>query len=284
MRQIKYLIKEAKQNTNTVDAEAISDAHCVRLLNRSQSFIQAYIYNQNVSSRILRATSTFDTQMGIDTYELPFNVYATNGIVSVQQKVISGLYTNYFNIKRITDKNRGDMLGYLLSDNKMILTPMPQQPQTLVVTYTRTAPSIGISYGTISAVTPTTLTLAVGYQDMTGVDDYFTVVNFDGEIIARKLIISQTGNTLTLSDTTDILVGMFVVPGEYSSTHCSLPNEFEAPLIMALETLINARLSSSDIPVSKAFSEMQLDQIAEMYAEDTSDAVTPPVVEFKEWV
>lgn len=91
MRKVRYLIDEAKANTNTIDAEAITDALCSKLLTRAQSFIQAYIFNQNVNSKILRGETEFTTTTGQDTYDLPFDIYAVNSVIAVQQKITSGI-------------------------------------------------------------------------------------------------------------------------------------------------------------------------------------------------
>lgn len=280
MRQLKYLIKEAKQNTNTTDAEAISDALCVRLLNRAQEYIQAYLFTQNVESKLFRGQATFNMVSGVDTYQLPFNVYATNSINMVAYKHEN----KYSQIRQIAEKSRDMISGYFCSDNKIIFNPMPTQPHTIFLSYTKRLPSLGLSYGKIQTVNVGSIVLEAGFQDMTDIDDFFTVVDSTGKVIVYNLPVSQVGNTLTLASTTGILVGMFVVPGYYATTHCQLPNEFESSMIMALESMINARLSSTDLPMSKAFSDETLNQIGEMYAENTTDDFMPPIVEYSEWV
>jgi len=285
MRQVKYLISEARENTNTTDSEAITVSLCNRLLNRCQDFIRAFLSSENVESRILTGTYEFTTVNGQDTYELPFDTYAVNSTNALQQKIPNGLYVNYWTIKNISEKNRGTRSGYILNNNNLILSPVPTTPMNLVLSYKKKLPTLATSYGQIITVTPnTSIELDTGYTSLTGVDDFFCVVDFNGNVISRNNVVDQTGDTILMPDTTDVLVGMFVVPGKCASTHCQLPDEFEAPLIMALENLINARLSSVDLPVSKAMSEEMLDQIAKMYAENKGDDMMPPILEYQEWV
>jgi hypothetical protein len=51
-----------------------------------------------------------------------------------------------------------------------------------------------------------------------------------------------------------------------------------------LEVLINARLSSTDLPISDAISKAQMESLAETFADNTSDPIIPPIQEFGEWV
>lgn len=281
MRNTKYLIKEAKQSTNTTDQEAITDALCIRYLNRAQDFIQSFLANQGLAKRVLRGTTEISVVSGTDTYALPHDIYGKNTVNSVMIKE-NNLYSP---LTQIGEKGRSTTSGYFLSNGNIVLTPMPQTPFTLEVSYVKKAPAIGKSYGTIqSVVANTSLTLAVGYTDMEDVfDDYFSVVNFDGEVIRYGILIDQTAAVLTVSDTTDIVAGMYVVPGKYATTHCQLPDELEGSLVMALETMINARLSSTDIPVSKVFSDEMLSEIVSMFAENGTDTFQPPIVEYSEW-
>lgn len=282
MRNTKYLIKEAKQNTNTVDAQAISDDLCVRLLNRIQDFIQANLANKNIENKLFRGQAGFTTVSGVDTYQLPFDVYAKN---SVNNLFIRD-NNSYSPVQLMAEKARGTTQGYFCSDDKIILSPMPSSEVNMFLSYTKKLPAIGRAYGDIlSVATNTSLTLAPGYENMEDVfDDYFSVVDSDGEVIRYGLEIEQTAGIITLTDTTDILAGMSVVPGKYATTHCQLPDELEGALVAALEVLIFARLSSTDVSVSKAISAEFLDEIGQMFAENGSDSFMPPLTEYTEWV
>lgn len=283
MRQNKYLIKEAKQNTNTVDNEAISDELCIRLMNRCQDFIMAHLYNKNIKTKIFRETMEFTTNFNQDEYDLPVDVYATNSINNIS--VVNG-YQNqrtFFPIKQISEKDRGVKSGYFVTRTKIVLSPVPNSNQTLLVSYTKKMAELGITYGTVQSLTGTTITLAVGYKSMTDVSDFFSVVDSLGNIIVKNLPVSQIGAVLTVPSTTGVLVGMIVVPGAVATTHCQLPDAMESTLIFMLEKLINARLSSTDLPVQSTLTKDQLDELAEMYSDNSGDSFMPPIVEYTEW-
>lgn len=282
MRNVKYLIREAKQSTNTTDAEAITSNLCVRFLNRMQDYVQAYLSNQNIENKLFRGQATFSTVANVDTYQLPFDIYARNSVNTLMHKENN----NYSPIALIAEKARGSTSGYFCSDNNIILSPMPTSASSLFLSYTKKLPAIGRSFGKIATVnTGVSIVLDTSYEVMTDVfDDYFSVVDVNGKVIKYGTLIAQTGSTVLMADTIDVLVGMFVVPGFYATTHCQLPDELEGAIIMGLETLINARLSSTDIPISGALSKDQLDQIGEMFAENGADSFTPPIIEYTEWV
>lgn len=283
MRQNKYLIKEAKQNTNTTDAEAISDELCARLLNRCQSFIYSFLINKNIKTKIFRSEESIQTSTSQSEYNLPSDIYAVNAIVNIQKVNGSGTTTTYEPVRQISEKDRGVKAGYFVTRNKIVLSPIPYSSFSLLVAYTRKLPELGISYGTVQSTTPTSITLAAGYGDMNNVADYFTVVNSNGEIIVSGLPVNQSGAVLTVPSSSGVSAGMTVVPGYKSTTHCQLPDELESSLIFMLERLINARLSSSDLSVSSALTEEQLSDIAEMFADNSGDSFMPPIVEYTEW-
>lgn len=281
MRKVAYLIREARQNTNTTDVESITDFLCVSLLNRAQEFIQAFLFTRNVESKLFRTQYTQTVSAGTDTYALPSDIYAKNSVNNVMYK--NG--DTYSPLRQIAEKSRGITSGYFLSDGNIILSEMPTSSFELSISYTRRLTRIGQSYGTVQSVTPNTkITLVAGYTSMTGIDDFFCVVDVNGTIIRSGLVVDQTGADLALSDTTSITAGMFVVPGSYVTTICELPDELESAMIMSLETMINARMSSKDIQISKPLTDEMLAQIGSMFEDNTTDIFMPPIVEYAEWV
>jgi len=282
MRQTKYLIKEAKQNTNTVDTEAISDELCSRLLNRCQDYIMAELYSRNIKTKIFRGTMSLSYVSGTDTYALPEDIYAVNSISSIQQVIGVGANATYSPVRQISEKDRGIKSGYFVTKESIIFSGNYQSSQTMLVSYTKKLPTLSVSYGTVASFDATTITLAAGYTSLTNIDDYFSVVNFSGAVLVDGLTVNQTLGVLT-TPTTGVVVGSFVVPGIYASTHSALPNELESTLIFMLEKLIDARLSSSDVKISAILSAEQINQIAEMFSDNSGDSFMPPVLEYTEW-
>lgn len=280
MRKTQFIINEARQNTNTVDVESITDDLCVRLLNRSQEFIQALLFTQGIESKIFRSSYVQAISAGIDTYSLPFDIYAKNSVNNLMH--ING--NRYSKMDQISEKARGTSVGYFLSDSSFILSPMPQSPFNISVSYTRRLPAIGTSHGTVLSVVPNTSITLSGFSDMTVIDDYMSIVDANGVIIAKNITTKNTLGTFLVSDTTGITAGMFAVPGKYATTHCQLPDELESALVLSLEAQIMARISSKDILITKPLSDEMISQIGAMFADNTTDTFMPPLTEYTEWV
>jgi hypothetical protein len=284
MRRTEYLINDARLSTNMQDTEAITNYLCTHFLNKSQDFIQALLFTTNNESKIFRGEVVFTTTSGIDTYQLPFDVYAKNSINNVSYLTESGQSKYYSRIAAVSEKNRGSSYGYFTSENKIIFSPVPAGTEKISISYNKKLPSIGIRYGKILTVnTNTSIVLEPGYTTLTGVDDFFSIVDSDGTIIKCGIEVDQATNTLTMTDTTNVLVGHYVVPGKYATTHCRLPDECESAMIMSLQKLILARHSGADLPVEKTFSDEFLQMMSNLFSENDGDDFHPPVTEYTEW-
>lgn len=295
MRRIDYLIKDARLSTNTQDTEAITSYLCLHFLNKAQSFIQSAIFTQNNEAKIFRGEVIFNTVSGIDSYQLPFDVYAKNSINNVAYVVDNGSTRYYSRIQAISEKNRGGVNGYFTSEGKIIFSPIPQNSQKISISYNKKAPSVAKRYGKIVTVnTNSSIVLDVGYgvddyfygsgfEFLDKIDDFYSIVDKDGKIIKCGIEVNQTLGTLLISDTTDVLVGHYVVPGKYATTHCRLPDECEDAMISALQKFIVARMSSTDLPMEKMFSDEFIQSVSALFAENDGDAMTPPVTEYSEW-
>jgi hypothetical protein len=243
------------------------------------------LFTTNNESRIFRGEVVFSLTPGIDTYQLPFDVFAKNSINAVAYITRNGESKYYSRIMAMSEKNRGGASGYFTSEGKIVFSPVPTAAHEVSISYNKRLPSLATRYGKIQTVNSnTSLVLEVGYTLMTDVDDFFTVVDGDGSIIKCGIAVSQTGDTLTLSDTTNILVGHYVVPGKYATSHGRLPDECESGLIFALQKLITARMSSTDIVIEKAFSDEYMGLMKELFAENDGDEMHPPVSEYTEWL
>lgn len=286
MRRLKFLINEARQNTNTTEVENISDALCGQLLSRGQDFIQAFLFSKNVENRLFRAEQTYTANATTTVFALPDDIYAENSVNTVQQITpTSSSSPIYSPIIQIPEQDRSRQFGYFTKNRSIVLSVVPTSPFDILVTYNKKLPTLAVRYGTVSVVAPTTLTLAVGYSDLTTVDDYFTVIDSTGAIIVSNLtIVSQVAGVITVASTTGIIAGMHVVPGKYATDTSQLPSECESAMIYSLELMINAKQSSKDIPVAKTFSEEFLNTIADMFADNSGDTFQPPVTRYSEWV
>jgi hypothetical protein len=241
------------------------------------------LYNRNIKSNIFRGTEELTITPGVDTYDLPFDIYAVNALSSVQQILGAGAQKSFNPVRQISEKDRGLKQGYFVAKKQIIFSPYQTYLTNVLISYTKKLPKLSVSYGSILSVSPTVISLNDDYIDMSSIADSLTVVDSAGNIIVKNIGFVQTDSLLTVASTTGMTAGMIVVPGEYTSTHSELPDECESSLIFMLEKLIQARISSSDINIGSILSKEQLDQIAEMFSDNSGDSFMPPIIEYTEW-
>jgi hypothetical protein len=280
MRNVKFLIKEARQNTNTVDNESIPSDLCIALLNRSLNYLISTLYNMNVRIRLFSKELQL-VENGTRTYDLPWDVYTLNGIINL--RFDSNGYSTF--IDQVSDKNRTDRFGYVVTNGKIHINPKPSTYGDFWLKYSAKTPLFALQGPQITAISAnTSITAADLPDDFSDTTEYYCIVDKFGEIVQSRIYVSQAGTVLLCPDTTGVTTDMFIVPGYYATTHCPLPDELEPVLIQMLEVLINARLSSTDLPISDAISKAQIESLAETFADNSADPITPPILEFREWV
>ena len=117
MKNVKYIIKEAKKNTNSTDKEAIEDEICINLLNRSLRYLIATLYNLNVRTKLFRKEQEYNPYSWVNPiFDLPEDIYAKNAIISL--RVEKDDDCPIF-IPQIADKNRGTKNGYVVLGYKI---------------------------------------------------------------------------------------------------------------------------------------------------------------------
>ncbi len=214
-------------------------------------------------------------------YDLPWDVYTSNGIINIRYE--SNGYNSF--LDQISDKNRTDRAGYVVVGKKIIINPIPVSYGKYHVKYNAKTPLFALQAGTISGIVAnTSITASNISTDFDDTTQWMCVVDKFGEIIKDRIEVIQTGTTFAVSDTDGITTGMYIVSGYYATTHCPLADELEPILINMLEVLINARLSSTDLPISDAISSAQMDSLVETFSSNVSDPIIPPILEFREWV
>lgn len=286
MRQASRLIEEARLSTNIDSSDVVSDRLCIMYLNRIQSHIQDVIFSTNTESRFFKGTAKFNLISGYDTYQLPYDIYNKNSINTVQIRYSNGTNYSYASLKKISERRRGQETGYFVYDDKIVFTPIPLTTDTIVISYQKKIPSLGLVNGKITGLTSTQLTVTAYGTDKTSVfDDHFSTVDSNGKILTYgNKIITDTLTSIDVSDTTGMLSNQLIVPGFNATNISSLPDECEPLMIEMLESCMHGRLSSKDIQISEMFTGRTLEKLIDIFKENSGDVFSPPVQEFSEWI
>jgi hypothetical protein len=286
MRRTELLFNEARTSTNTTDISSVSYALLQGYINRIQSYMEDILFLSNSENDLFISDFIFQLVPGKDEYPLPTNIYAKSSIDNLAVSFLNGISNTYLPLKKVSRKQQGFTFGYFIREDKIVLTPRPSSPLNMKMAYVRKLPTLGIRGAVVSSTTPTTI-VVTGYQSgFETLSDYISIVDKDGTILVSELYMAYDSvtSTFTVTSTTGIPNGAFVVTGKYSTTHSQLPDECEKYLLIALERLIQYRQSSPDIKVSSVFTAEELATIKEVFADNSYDDAKPPVTEWQEWL
>lgn len=267
MRRSNWLIADIRrdtENTGVVTAEAgISDEAILQSINDGQTWLFSELEKMNPIP--FTAEVGVDMVAGTSEYALPLDTYLGTDVVAVSIKRSSSATATYdrLTLKPMIERLRSDLRGtpvlYYLRQTKFVLNPTPNVSLTdgILLNYTRKLPRVDKRRAKITAITlvngeVTALTVNVAdfadyfpdntefSEDAILIDDYFSIVDADGNVVNRKIPItainSTTGvatitNYTALDDSYTGSVGDYLVAGAFSSSHPQLPDEAESFLI-----------------------------------------------------
>lgn len=280
MRRLEHLISQVRSSTSNKSTSKISDFDMVNFFNLAQDAIQNIAMSVESGARMFSKTSNITLVENQESYSLPSDIYAPNSITSVR---VSQFSDQFFPIERITDKERQRSYGYSLISNKIYISPTPKwTPGNLLeVTYQRILKRLGVRSGTIQGYVSGTgvITLASGYSATIGqYDDFFCIVDSNGEIINENLPLTTVG-TGTITTTTGLTItnGQYVVMGKNSTTHSELNDFCERFLTNFVERKIQSVESSSDVKVSASFTAEERSELTSIFSTGSLDAMYPPI-------
>jgi hypothetical protein len=285
MRRLELLINEAKLSTNTTDIASISTNLCQQYMNRIQSYLEDLMFLVNDENDLFVSDYVFQLVPGQDEYPLPVNIYAKSSVDNLAVSFLNGLSNTYLPLKKVSRKQQGFTFGYFIREDKIVLTPRPTSALNMKLAYVRKLPTLGIRGAVVASTTSTTIVVTNYVSGFETLSDYICIVDTSGTIIKSAVLFSFNGTTtFTVADTSLITAGMYVVSGQYATTHSQLPDECEKYMITALEKMIQYRQSSKDINTSMLFGKEELDTIKEVFADNSYDDAKPPVTEWQEWL
>ena len=281
MKNVKYLIKEARDNTNTNDKEAISNEWCINNLNKSLRYIVATLYNLNVRTKLLRKEERYSLPSFRNVViNLPEDIYAKNAIISLRSEQYGECPIF---IDQIADKSRSMRYGYVVQGDTILVTGSGNAFREFVLTYAAKVPNFGLPFASINSIIGNTIEINSS-DDLNELCERFSVVDINGKILAKNISFNQTGNELlTVGDISQVSIGNIIVPGEYSTTHCPLPEELDVLFLTMLEAFIMARQSSLDLTVNQAINQEYINTISELFSDNSVDVFVPAMLENSEW-
>lgn len=284
MRRVEHLINDIRFNSNQLDTNRFTDLRLLKLLNNAQRAIQNTIFTSDMTDHLLKKTEVIDLVAGQEEYSLPIDIYAQSSISSVKMAInnsFNNSNNSYFNLNQISDKETRRQLGYTVYNDKLVISPIPQNSITggLKIFYQRKLPTLSVRVGQIdSFITGTSITLDAGYLDeaIGNFDDYISVVDANGTIKQSGISFSAyAGGVISTTETLDLIAnGDYVVIGEYATTNPQIPDTCEDMLTSHVERSIYAVDSSSDVQ----FSAEETAMIRDLFQKKDHDVKFPVII------
>ena len=266
MRRSNFLVSDIRRDTEnsgiSTTTSGISDDAVLLAINDGQTWLFSEL--EKLEPMPFTEQVLMDSVAGQTEYELPSDAYLGSDVVSISYLTSAGS-SSYSRLQmisifeRTTGNLRGSPTRYYMRQNKFGLNPAPPTSlsDAIRVNYTKHLPTVDKRRAQITAVTVTAGALTALTIDLTDfadyfpgeedfdatrilIDDYFCIVDVDGNIKARRVpitAISASTGVCTLSaytpefDTDTATIGDYLVAGRYASSHSQLPDEAESFLI-----------------------------------------------------
>ena len=286
MRRIEQLITDVKFQA-TEQGNRFSPISFNKIFNDAQTEIARIINIRSSTNTLFVGTYITDLVVKQTVYDLPSDVYARNSISSVSRKVTNGQSANnYFQpLRMVTFKEIGKSSGYIIQDNTIVLSLLPNTNTTdgLVIEYTKRLPTMSVRIGQIASINSGVIKLKdlSTDEDITNYDDFFCIVAKDGSIIDQDMEIDKyKDGKITTSSTITGAVGDYVTIGSYSTTNSFLPVECEKYLTIFAQRMVHYINSSrQDMDAAAVFTNEEQNAISELFADADNDVSYPPIVD-----
>lgn len=134
-RPVKELIDEVRFNTNNTDDNRFDDSRLIKLFNSALKQVQKVIFNSNPVNSPFQEQVELSLQSGVNSYELPDDIFATASVRDVVPVNFNGKATKA--LRHMTAKEQNTQRGYYLTKNIITFAPttLPNEYKTIVVTY-----------------------------------------------------------------------------------------------------------------------------------------------------
>lgn len=282
MKRLEYLITQVRNSTDNKDVNGISTSELVGYFNDAQRYITTIIFKNNPYADLFKVQVELPaTPTG--EYILPDDCYSTNALSMVEARFAdTSNNKGYSRIKPIMESEFSYIFGYITRDNKVLISGQNDVAQlnTVRITYFKQLPTLDIRRGTIGTVTANTNVAVSGLDtEIFTMDDHFSTVNDQGDQIVKNIYSTSITSPLSVSDTTGILTGQFLVSGANSCNKCLLPDVCETFLLDYVRQRIYTRNNYEDANKQMTFTQQQESELLSIFSKNKKDDDTIPVTD-----
>lgn len=272
------MLARIRQESDVTDDNSLSDFVLTNYLNDAQRAIQKIIFSNDALNNVFTNYTRLTRVTGQVEYDLPFNTYADNSIISVFALDSDNSPGTRYSKNAYGEKAQA--WGYSVRNSKIIFNHVPSRD--ILVVYNYRLPLMGKRVASISAVSGQDLTLANVVSGFEELEERVCVVDKYGQQIATNLYIdSYSDPTLTLEgDLTSVTNEHYLILGANSSSHTSLPDECETLLKTFVQRKALAHINSKKLANNNVFTKEEREDLAELFADKHSDVESPMITDY----
>ena len=277
MERMELLISQIRENTNLQSKNGVSDSNILRHFNHAQKMIQSLIYQEKLEPDIFVGTSRIVVAAGEVVSDLPTDVFAKNAILYVEPENHPSR-----TLDKIQSSERAEVAGYFIEKNQIGFSEaLLNTYEAFILKYFKQLPDLDIRRGKFSSKLGNAITLTDTSDKIGVISDYITFVDKTGTIIQSGIFVeSVAGNVVTVdSISADVTTDHYAVCGKVASTHSQLPDECLPTMLDYVEKRVFSKNASKETLNQATFSKEQEAILIGLFADNSSDAVYPPITD-----
>lgn len=285
MRRIEHLINDVKFSTNE-ESNRFSNMRFNKLFNDAQDEIQRVIHTSNTNTKFFSKEIEIDLISGQELYDLPSDIYTESSINCISRRTNTGSQYYFSPMPQIGIKERRLTFGYAIQSKKVIVSPLPYNnlDSGLRINYTRQIPRLSARVGKIDSIIAGTITMTEtdSTVNISYYDDYFCIVDKNGEIKDQSLLIdSSTSSSVNTSSTiVNGLAGDYIVAGYLATTNSELPDGTEKFMTTFVERQVHyINSNGKDLSAAKIFTDEEKSDIINLFSHNEKDTKYPEITD-----
>ena len=281
MRRLEFLISKVRNSTDNKDTNGISDNEIVEYFRDGQRYIETLIFKNNPYADIFKAQKVYPA-VSTGVYDLPSDIYGVNAISMVEGRFnITPNNDGFSRIKPIMESEFPYMFGYLIRNGQVLISGQNNiaQLQDVRVTYFRQLKTLDIRRGQISTVTATSISVLNFDSNAPLMDDYYSTCDKDGTQVVAGIYSASTGSPLSVTSSTGVVGGQYLLSGKNSTNLCELPDQCEPYLLDYVRQRIYTRNNYDDANKQMFFTEQQKQEVIAIFSKNKKDDDTIPVTD-----
>jgi len=302
-RRLEEIITDARSQAYSEDyslTEGWDDNVVARLANLGLNRLYHQITQIDNPANIEQAT--IDVVAGQQSYDIPYDVFMAIRIMHVRFQWGTQSY-EFATLGQASIEDRFNYPinipdNYCIRDGKILLSPTPNVTRTgaLIINYQKRMRTLDVRRGILSSKTDSPVTITLTFTSTSSKDanmeansavldkrDYICLVDRDGNPIVSQIPVNNYNSSTkvitaesTYSFPTDELAALdaaiaagttiYVVSGQYASTHSELDTQCEDFLIeFIISRLLRLQSSASEAQESRLREQQALDDLVNAY-------------------